>query len=301
MSRSSAQQMRSWQGPALLSFGFRPFFLLGAVWAALAMLLWALALAGLLDLPTRLGLVSWHAHAFLFGYVGAIIAGFLLTAVPNWTGRLPVVGWRLGALAALWVLGRIAVLASVFLPPWVAPVVDLAFPLALGALILREIVAGRNWRNLPVLGLLAVFAGANLAFHLDALSGGYAAQGTGLRLGLASVIGMITLIGGRIVPSFTRNWLVQRGETRLPAPPMRRFDKITLLLSLPALLAWVAWPQDPVTATLLLLFAALHAVRLARWQGLPGPNRWSGCCISAMDSCLWGPWRLGWRRFGPAS
>ncbi len=268
MSRSSAQQMRSWQGPALLSFGFRPFFLLGAVWAALAMLLWALALAGLLDLPTRLGLVSWHAHAFLFGYVGAIIAGFLLTAVPNWTGRLPVVGWRLGALAALWVLGRIAVLASVFLPPWVAPVVDLAFPLALGALILREIVAGRNWRNLPVLGLLAVFAGANLAFHLDALSGGYAAQGTGLRLGLASVIGMITLIGGRIVPSFTRNWLVQRGETRLPAPPMRRFDKITLLLSLPALLAWVAWPQDPVTATLLLLFAALHAVRLARWQGL---------------------------------
>lgn len=89
---TSSKQMRLWTGPAIFSYGFRPFFLFGAVWAALAMLLWILMLSGVLALPTRLDPTSWHAHEFLFGYLSAIIAGFLLTAVPNWTGRLPVVG-----------------------------------------------------------------------------------------------------------------------------------------------------------------------------------------------------------------
>jgi len=232
MSATSAERMRAWHGPALLTYGFRPFFLLGALWAALAMVLWVFALSGALDLPTRLDPVSWHAHAFLFGYLGAIIAGFLLTAVPNWTGRLPVVGWSLGALVALWVAGRAAVLVSATLPVWVAPAIDLSFPLALGAVILREIVAGRNWRNLVVLALLGVFALANLTFHVEALRGIHAAQGVGLRLGLSTVIVMIALIGGRIVPSFTRNWLVKRGATALPAPPMQRFDRVTFPCSL---------------------------------------------------------------------
>jgi uncharacterized protein involved in response to NO len=152
MAKTSAEQMRAWQGPALFSFGFRPFFLFGAFWVALAMLLWLPAVSGALSLPTRFDPVSWHAHEFLFGYLGAVLAGFLLTAVPNWTGRLPMVGWPLAALFALWVAGRVAVLISVRLPVADAPVIDLAFPLVLGSLILREIVAGRNWRNLIVFG-----------------------------------------------------------------------------------------------------------------------------------------------------
>jgi len=267
MSRTSADQMRAWQGPALLSFGFRPFFLLGAIWAAIAMMLWVAALAGTMPLPTRLDTVSWHAHAFLFGYTGAIIAGFLLTAVPNWTGRLPVVGWRLGGLVALWVAGRAAVLASAMLPLWAAPAVDLAFPLVLGAFILREIVAGRSWKNLIVLALLIVFALANLVFHLEAARGEHAAQGTGLRLGLATAIGMIVLIGGRIVPSFTRNWLVKGGDVARPAPPMQRFDKAVLLVTLAVLTLWILRPLDALTGAALLGLAALHGLRLGRWQG----------------------------------
>jgi len=267
MPATSAERMRAWHGPALLTYGFRPFFLLGALWAALAMVLWVFALSGTLDLPTRLDPVSWHAHAFLFGYLGAIIAGFLLTAVPNWTGRLPVVGWSLGALVALWVAGRAAVLVSATLPVWVAPAIDLSFPLALGAVILREIVAGRNWRNLVVLALLGVFALANLTFHVEALRGIHAAQGVGLRLGLSTVIVMIALIGGRIVPSFTRNWLVKRGATALPAPPMQRFDRVTLLATPLALLVWTLLPGNPASGAALLVIALLHSVRLARWRG----------------------------------
>ena len=267
MPATSAERMRNWEGPALLTYGFRPFFLLGAVWAALAMMLWVFMLAGALSLPTRFDPVSWHAHEFLFGYLGAIIAGFVLTAVPNWTGRLPVVGWSLGGLVLLWAAGRAAVLMSGLPPAWVAPATDLAFPVVLGAVLLREIVAGKNWRNLVVLALLGVFALANLIFHLEAARGGYAAQGYGLRLGLSAVIGMIALIGGRIVPSFTRNWLVKRGSTRLPAPPMQRFDKVTLLATFLALLAWTLGPHHAATGAGFLGIAALHGARLARWRG----------------------------------
>ncbi len=266
MGQTSAEQIRAWQGPALFSFGFRPFFLLGAVWVTLAMLVWLLALSGAITLPTRFDPVSWHAHEFLFGYLGAVLAGFLLTAVPNWTGRLPMVGWRLAALVLLWVAGRLAVLVSDHLPVAVAPVIDLAFPLVLGGLILREIVAGKNWRNLIVLALLAVFTLANGIFHAEALSGASAAQGNGLRLGLATGIMMIAVIGGRIIPSFTRNWLAKQNNPARPAPPMQRFDKLVLLVSIATLMLWVVRPFGVQTGAALILFGALHGVRQARWQ-----------------------------------
>ncbi|SFR49976.1 NnrS family protein [Litoreibacter janthinus] len=267
MALSSAEQMRAWQGPALFSFGFRPFFLFGAVWAALAMMIWIASLSAVIALPSRFDPVSWHAHAFLFGYLSAVLAGFLLTAVPNWTGRLPMVGWPLAALFALWCLGRLAVTISALLPYAVAPVLDLAFPLVLGAVILREIVAGKNWRNLMVLGLLAVFTLANGLFHYEAARGDYAAQGIGLRLGLATALMMIGLIGGRIIPSFTRNWLVRIKHDARPTPPMQRFDKLTLLASIAGLLVWVRAPDAVVTGVALVAIGLAHLVRLARWEG----------------------------------
>lgn len=266
MAKTSAEQMRAWRGPTLFSFGFRPFFLFGAVWVALAMLLWLPALSGALTLPTRFDPVSWHAHEFLFGYLGAVLAGFLLTAVPNWTGRLPIVGWPLATLFALWGAGRVAVLVSGHLPAAVAPVIDLAFPLVLGGLILREILAGKNWRNLIVLGLLAVFTLANGLFHIEALTGAYAAQGVGLRLGLATAIMMIAVIGGRIIPSFTRNWLAKQDNPARPAPPMQRFDKLVLLASIAILTLWVIRPMETQTGAALIVFGALHLARQARWQ-----------------------------------
>lgn len=264
---TTAEQMRAWRGPAILSFGFRPFFLGAALWAALAMALWIASLTGAVDLPTRFDPVSWHSHEFLFGYLSAVIAGFLLTAVPNWTGQLPIVGWPLGGLFALWIVGRAAILLSAGLPPLAVALADLALPVALTGFLAREIIAGKNWRNLIVLVMLSVFTLSNAVFHWEAAGGVYAAQGYGLRTGLGAALMMIAVIGGRIVPSFTRNWLAQRGPGRLPVPPMQRFDKIALLALVAALSGWIVAPDAPATAALLLAAGALHLVRLARWAG----------------------------------
>lgn len=267
MGSTTTEQMRAWQGPAILTYGFRPFFLGGAVWAALSMLLWIAMLMGYLALPTAFDPVSWHAHEFLYGYLGAVVAGFLLTAVPNWTGRLPIVGWRLGILALLWLAGRLAVAGSAYLPAGLVAAVDLAFPLLLALALGREIVAGKNWRNLIVLAMLAGLTLGNAVFHWQAAQDDFAAQGAGFRFGLGAAILMIAVIGGRIVPSFTRNWLVKRGGTALPVPPMRTFDKMSLAALLVALVLWTLLPDALATGGALLGVGGLHLARLARWRG----------------------------------
>ncbi len=264
---SPAEQMRAWRGPALLAYGFRPFFFGAGLWAMLAMALWIPMLGGYVTLPTAFDPVSWHAHEFLFGYLFAVVAGFLLTAVPNWTGRSPLVGWPLGGLFSLWILGRIAILFSAALQPLLVALADLLFPLVLAAAIGCEIVRGRNWRNLVVLAMLGILILGDAVFHREAARGAYAAQGAGLRLGLGAGILMVAVIGGRIIPSFTRNWLVKRQGSVLPTPPMQRFDGLALLILALALLLWVAAPDAFVTGMALLVAAALHAWRLVRWAG----------------------------------
>lgn len=125
------------------------------------MVIWVPMLSGQITLPTTLDPVFWHAHEFLFGYSMAVVAGFLLTAVPNWTGRLPIVGWPLGGLCLLWVGGRVAVALSASISPALVAMIDLAMPAALGAAIGREIIAGKNWRNLMVLGMPGIILSLN--------------------------------------------------------------------------------------------------------------------------------------------
>src|SRR5690348_13217218 len=103
---------RAQGGPALLSAGFRPFFLLSAIWSAIAIPLWLALFSGRSGLPTALAPTVWHVHEMVFGYAAATVAGFLLTAIPNWTGRMPLQGAPLGGLVLLWLAGRIAVLSS---------------------------------------------------------------------------------------------------------------------------------------------------------------------------------------------
>jgi uncharacterized protein involved in response to NO len=258
------QRRRGYNGPALFSYGFRPFFLAAGLWAAFGILLWLPQYLGVLTIPTSFGALDWHVHEMLYGYVTASIAGFLLTAIPNWTGRLPVNGWPLAGLAALWLAGRCAILISAQIGPVVAAVVDVSFLLTLAAVAGREIVAGRNWRNLRVLVVLVVLIAGNVVFHAEVLFNG--AADYGVRLGIAGVIVMIMLIGGRIVPSFTNNWLVKNNPGRLPIS-FSRFDMIAIAAGAIALLAWVGLPAHAVTGTLLLLAGALHFVRLVRWAG----------------------------------
>ncbi|WP_296473654.1 NnrS family protein [Roseinatronobacter sp.] len=263
---TTASSSRSWTGPALLSYGFRPFFLLSGIWACFAMVFWLMLLAGLETLPIAFAPTEWHVHSFVFGYLSAVIAGFLLTAVPNWTGRLPVVGWPLAGLVGLWVLGRMATMVGASWPVALFAVADLALPVTLIGFLAREIATGRNWRNLPVLGLVAFFAVANAVFHSEAAQGA-AHDGYGLRMGLAAVLMLIALIGGRIVPSFTRNFLVKRQEKRLPVA-MNRADGAVLGLTGVALLAFVVMPNTGLTASLCMAAGGANLWRLSRWQGL---------------------------------
>src|SRR5579863_7923029 len=134
--------------PPLLTAGFRPFFLAAATWSALSLGAWLSLLTGQFDLPSRFDPLTWHIHEMLFGFVMAAVGGFLLTAIANWTKRLPVSGYSLALLTGLWMLGRIACLISADLPAWLAIGGDLSFSVVLLAIAAREIIAGRNWRNL---------------------------------------------------------------------------------------------------------------------------------------------------------
>jgi uncharacterized protein involved in response to NO len=257
-------RLRPYAGPALLSYGFRPFFLLGSIFAGCAILAWLPMFYGELKVSTAFVPRDWHVHEMIFGYAAAVVTGFLLTAVPNWTGRLPVQGGSLTVLLALWVAGRIAVLLSASIGWTVAAVIDLAFLAGVAAVVAREIIAGRNWGNLKVLVVIGVLMAGNVVFHLEAHFRGVADYG--IRLGIAAILMLITIVGGRIIPSFTRNWLARQNPGRLPAP-FGRFDVATLAVGALALVMWIALPFAAVTGMLLLAAGLAHAVRLARWAG----------------------------------
>ncbi len=252
-------------GPVLFSYGFRPFFLGAAIVAIAAMILWIAALAGIVEVGGSYSAHHWHAHEMLFGFSSAVVAGFLLTAVPNWTGRLPVSGRPLAGLFLLWAAGRLLMLAPdlIGLVPSVA-IESLFLPVLL-FICAREIVAGRKWKDLKVLGVLTVLSLANIGFHLNTLAGEHG--GTVERLAVSAYLVLIMIIGGRIIPSFSRNWLNQRGETRFPAP-YGRFDTAVIAVGALALFCWSLKPEQPATLVLAAVAGIAHAARLRRWRGL---------------------------------
>jgi uncharacterized protein involved in response to NO len=252
--------------PAFLSQGFRPFFLATGVWSAVALALWIVMFTTGTSIPSRLDPLAWHIHEMLFGFVMAAIAGFLLTAIPNWTGQLPVNGSPLALLAGLWLLGRIACLISALVPVWIAIAADLSFPMVLVTIVAREIVVGRNWRNLPMVAPVGVLGIANLLMHLEA-DGVAVPSGLGWRLGLATVIVLISVMAGRIVPSFTRNWLAKRPGSELPAGH-GRIDRVALGILHAGIIGWAFLPAFWPIGLLLLLGAAINLWRLLRWRGI---------------------------------
>lgn len=263
---TSAEQMRRWNGPAILGFGFRPFFLSASVWGVLVMVLFIGALFGGWTIPTDFDIVDWHAHEFLWGYLSAVVAGFMLTAVPNWTGRLPIVGWPLAFLWSLWALGRAVVFFSAYLSPYVTALADLSFLAALILVLGREIAAGKNWRNFKVVGVVGLLLYANAEFHCEAIITGSAVAERGMRIGLAAAVLLMVLIGGRIVPSFTRNWLAKRPAGMLPVA-FNKTDGAIVAVTALALAAWIAVPDAGATGGLAIAAGLGNFARLARWAG----------------------------------
>ena len=255
---------RHHQGWPLFANSFRPFFLLGAIQAALSILVWLPVFYGELSVASAFAPRDWHVHEMLYGFLPAVITGFLFTAIPNWTGRLPIRGTPLAALVVVWLAGRVAVTLSAEIGWAPALVVDAAFLALVALAAAREIMAGKNWRNLPVVGLVTLLFAGNVAFHLEAHLAG--AADYGIRVGIGVVVMLISLIGGRIIPSFTRNWLVKANPGRLPVP-FGRFDAIVLGVSALALLSWIVSPLSSVAGAAAGLAGVLHLVRLARWAG----------------------------------
>ena len=251
-------------GLAFLSYGFRPFFLGGALYSGLAIAIWMPVYFGELTLHTALAPLDWHIHEMLFGFLPAVIAGFLLTAIPNWTGRSPVRGHLLLLMVAVWVLGRVAVACSEQIGWRAAMLVDASFLLLAGAVATREVLAARNIRNMRVVALVLLLFGCNIAFHIEAHVQGVAAYSA--RAGVAVVVLLVSVIAGRIVPAFTRIWLMRRPQGAMPVP-FSRFDGAAVAFGALALVAWVVRPEGLLTGGLCLVAGLFHFARLVRWAG----------------------------------
>jgi uncharacterized protein involved in response to NO len=253
----------NYQGPAFLSYGFRPFFLSAALFAGIAIPVWALILTGWTDSPFRYAPRDWHVHEMLFGFLPAVITGFLLTAMPNWTDRPPLKGTPLLVLVTLWLAGRLTI-AMPWPTPFVAAFIDAGYLAVLAAIVWREIVAGKAWDRAPIGIVISLYACANILFHLLAQSG----TETDLpeRIAVALMMLLLTLIGGRVTPSFTSDYLAERG---LPdqLPSFSRFDGAAILLTAMAALSWTAQPQAMVTGWILIAAGLANVIRLSRWRG----------------------------------
>ncbi len=245
---------------ALWNLGFRPFYLLAGVFAVLALVLWTAHFAGWLAGASYLRDPLWHAHEMIFGYAFAVIAGFLLTAVCNWTGLSTPTGSRLAAIAALWVAGRVLVAT-----PWplAAAAADTAFALALAAGIGVPLVASRNRRNYFFIALMLAIGGANLAFHL-AMNGRLEIPvGDMLQLGLNLIAFIMAVMGGRVIPMFTANGVPG-------TKPVRRLwlERVAIASLLVLLAADLAHLPPVAVAVFAGVAGAAHAWRLALWQPL---------------------------------
>ncbi len=250
----------------LLAFGFRPFFLLAGLAGALTPPVFLAAYTGLIDADFGGPVTYWHGHEMIFGFVVAAVAGFLFTALANWTGRAPVRGATLGALVGLWLAGRAAMALAGILPAALVAAVDLALLPALAVLVLRELIRGRNRRNLPFPVLLMVLFAANLLFHLERLGVAETAR-PGLYLAVHVIALLIAIVGGRVVPAFTTAALRRAGrDACLRSPPW--LERAAIAAVAAVAVAELADPGGAAAGALALAAALLLAARLSGWRGL---------------------------------
>lgn len=254
------------QSIALLNLGFRTFFLAGGLFAVIVMLMWGhLYFHGSSTLPERLGGVTWHAHEMLFGYALAVIAGFLLTAVQNWTNIQTLHGWPLLLLTLIWAAARVLPFSGLDSALWLMAGFDLVFLVGLLVALSVPVVRVRQWPQLAVLGKLALLLVANGLFYLGMLElMGPDAVRWGLYLGLYTVISLILMMLRRVMPMFVKNGTDERAEVR----NARWLDIASLVLFLLFMIAEVFWPQWIGGNLLAAALFVLHSLRLWYWHAV---------------------------------
>ena len=251
---------------ALFGYGFRPFFLAAGLAAALLVPWWAAALAWGVPLATSWAATLWHGHEMLFGFIVAAIAGFLLTAVPSWTGARGFAGWPLASLAALWLLGRLCIATSAFWPPALVAALDLSFLPALAVLVLPPLLRARN-RNTPLLAVLIALWITDIAFHWGLARGDAALARRALLVGIDIVLLLVTVIGGRIVPAFTSSALKQRGD-RTTLRAWRGVTPLAIATMVAIILVDLFAPESSAAGAVALAAAVIQALRFAQWRAL---------------------------------
>ncbi len=253
----------SYQGVAVFSYGFRPFFLGAALFAGVAIPAWIVVLAGAGDSTFLYPARDWHVHEMVFGFLPAVITGFLLTAIPNWTDRPPIRGYELMLLFTLWLAGRLLI-AIPWFTPLVSAILDVGFLVAVAGLVWREIAAAKSWNRTPMGVLVSLLACANILFHVLTLSG-MAADRTE-RAAIGMVMMLLTLIGGRLIPTFTDELLVGSGRAERPAP-FSRYDGLSIALVGFAVVFWIVQQHSMVTGWMFVTAGLANLGRLARWYG----------------------------------
>lgn len=253
------------QGWPLLRLGFRPFYLGGALVAAIWVPLWLMLYLGHPLVPTAVPALFWHAHEMLFGFATAIIVGFLMTAGKNWTGLATPRGPALGALALLWLAARVASLTG---PGWLYALLDVALLPVVALILARLLWRAGNHRNLPLAGILLLLAVANGVFHLAALGWLEVPALTPLYAGLALITMIESVMAGRVIPAFT---MAVNPGLRIVANST--LERSTLGLTAVALAWWVLAPTHILGAMLLGSAAVLQVLRLRGWRSRLSLNR----------------------------
>ena len=265
MNATISPPARPWRF-ALFDYGFRPFFLLGGLYALAIVPLWLYRFAHASVAFGALPGVYWHAHEMLYGFVFAAVAGFLLTAAPSWTGTRAYAGWPLAIVVALWIAGRVVMGYVGAVPFWLTAFAELALVPALLLLLAPPIIRSAR-RNVPLLGVLVVLWLIDGVF-LAALARGDAPLASGaMRLAIDFVLVLVTVIGGRIVPAFTANALRRRGETVTVVTRMP-LEIATIAAMVAIAIGDVFAPETKLAGALAALAAVLHGIRLAGWRSL---------------------------------
>ena len=246
---------------AIFAYGFRPFFLLAGVYAAIAIPIWIISLHGFDLFAPHQPVHTWHAHEMIFGFFTAAISGFLLTAIPSWTGVRGFAGAPLIVLALLWLAGRIVFAYPFGLSPVVVAIIDLSYIPALALTILPALIRSGNRRNLVFIGILAALFATNLHFHLNG-----AIVVAPLQNGINIMLILVTLVSGRVIPVFTSSGLKQQGiEIKIPR---NSFLGNIILTTLAAILVVdILLAESMLAAMLAIIAAILLVLQLSRWQG----------------------------------
>ena len=248
----------------ILNNSFRPFFILCGLLAFFSIPIWLLNYFSIFNNLENISALLWHQHEMFFGVISAAMTGFILTALPNWTGKLPKNGWRLLLLIFLWIIGRIAFLSSNIINNIVIAILDLPFLTILLFFISREVIIGKNWKNFPIIILFFLFTIANWIFHIELILHNLYPT-ISIKLAICTLILLVTILGGKIIPSFTINWLKAHNNHALPIVK-KKFDNFAILILIIFLFYYMFYPNYKFTPYFSIVVGFVHFFRLLNWK-----------------------------------